>query len=408
MYLNSSGQISLAGTVCGQSVAQALYIGTGGINGPTSTISINCSNVRALAGVFSCGSQISFSNLYNKNGMLIANSGSTYKRFNICGNLVGSTVSGTTRIGQMGAGASCIGLFYGGWKGAHCNFNGATKINACGTTLSENTGYGTSHFYGGGAGIQYVATYYGGQSWYSYQYTTGGSPSTSGTAWRTANQNYLTRINFTCASSYSQSTYACGRTCNVGVSFRSAGTGMFWGGGVVYPNNCSCNPPTYNGSQLIRFNVCGTALTNTFTGYCSLPNHKIAGAGVNNVGLFFGGYPNAQFATTATSIHLARISCTGSFLSFSTISGFCRSGNCFPDAGAIGGTVGSVGIFFAGYGGYSYGCCGACYTAGNPIHTYKLRFNQCGNTLEGRVYLRCCGYSASCAVYYGVASSASI
>ena len=61
MTMNSSGPISLAGTTTGQSIE--IELGGSG----TSQISLNCTNVRSLAGV-SSGAIIMPTNFYGKSG----------------------------------------------------------------------------------------------------------------------------------------------------------------------------------------------------------------------------------------------------------------------------------------------------------------------------------------------------
>lgn len=69
MALNSSGTISLAGSTAGQSIALELGLGT------TSTISLNDTAVRNLAGIPTSGTAISLSNFYGKSSGIDPGSG---------------------------------------------------------------------------------------------------------------------------------------------------------------------------------------------------------------------------------------------------------------------------------------------------------------------------------------------
>ena len=104
MTLNASGQISLAGSTTGQSIALELGLGA------TTQISLNDSAVRTLAGVPS-GAIIIPTNFYGKSNIVTINLtiASNTKNYNIFSNKGGSYVAGKSIINLTINGGVVVG-----------------------------------------------------------------------------------------------------------------------------------------------------------------------------------------------------------------------------------------------------------------------------------------------------------
>ena len=328
MAMNSSGPISLGGTTSGQSIETQLG-GSG-----TTTISLNCINVRNLAGV-ATGQITMPTNFYSKSvnsigifygGLDRSNSAiNTVTRFNICGSPIGcQTSAGLANYNVVGSFVGCNGLFYAGVSSTSTPTNNVTRINRCGSLVGSITTAGavkSAGTIGGGPTLSNNGVFLGSNNT-GCLYT-----------------NVVTRIN-ACGALFGSETYTgniCCRTYTVASAGATVGpNGLFYS--LPY---CSC----YNKNLVKRINACG-ALVGSITTIGNSETRFMAGAAVGSYGIFYGGtqYPSNTIVNCSVKIN----ACGAQVGSIYNI-GFARS--------SLGGAkVGIIGLFFGGaYSGGAFG-----------------------------------------------------
>ena len=338
MALNASGQISMAGSTVGQSIELEL-----GGNG-TTTISLNDTNARTLAGIAS--GSISLADFYGKStGPTIGGyyAGNYYTpsvpvflknivtRINACGSLVGSETSvGTARYFPGGAIIGTNGVFYGGAGVFLTYYNKITRVNGCGALVGSETTAGTLRGGLAGSKVGSLGVYYGG----SY----------------TGPTNTATRIN------------ACGALVGsetlVGTVVDSP-AGAYVGSNAVFYGGCeACY--TINSSKVTRINACG-AIVGSEGHVGAIRRFSHAGSTVGANGLYYAGSGQciANNICLGSNNKITRINACGAMVGTETTAGTSRN--------SLGGArIGSNGVFYGG------SCCSSI------MRNTTTRINACG------------------------------
>jgi hypothetical protein len=327
----------------------------------TTQVSLGQATVRTLIGVAS--GAVSFpTNFYGKSsgpsnpttgiyfgGYTSANSNLT-TRINACGALIGAQTSvGTAKVGGGGAKAGAVGSGYGVFYGG-CNYpstnSTVTRINSCGTLVGSEGSVGQARKFMGSAPSGCNAMFYAGVSAnYGIQYNT------------------ITRIN--------SSGTLVGSQTNAGTAGCIANGGAKIGCNALFLKSfLEC------GLNATRINKCGALVgsvttLNVGTSRCSMSQGV---GGVNNVGLFYGGYvyiPECTFCifcpipesfTVYNTVN--RVNACGALIGSATSAGTAKI------SVSAGPQIGANSVFYGG----KNGCCVAINTV--------TRINTCG-TLVG-------------------------
>lgn len=308
MPLNTTGPISIAGTTAGQSIQIELG-GTG-----SSTMSLNDTNVRTLAGVPS-GAIVMPTNFYGKSNSITTGlffgggiaSGyiNTMTRINACGAIIGTqTAVGTARAQLAGASASGTAVYFGGiMPGCCCCVvtNIVTRSNISGVIVGSETAIaGQARYQNAGAPV--------GSNHISYA----GAP--------TGYDNSVIRINNSGALVGSVTTAGTARgytmPAPVGVN------GMYYGSNYTASNTVT------------RINACG-ALVGAQTAVGTARGEG-GGAKVGVNGVFYGGANSQTQSALVTRINACG-ALVGSQTTVNPISTFLT-----------GNGVGTVGVYYSG------------------------------------------------------------